>query len=98
MYWQEKTKDIGSVIEGSKTTIVFHGNMGMPGVESVQASCGCTEALYDKKLNILTVKFKAPAIPKHINSNSYIISKKINIYYDGGKMDQLSFKCTIIRK
>ncbi len=98
MYWEEKTKYIGEIIENRKEVIIFKANDNIPKILSINPSCGCTMPIYNKSEKELVVKFKAGEIPKHLNSDSYITSKKINIYYDNGNMDQLLFKCTIIKK
>lgn len=88
--WNKYTVNIGNVKQ--KTSVIVKYESTIP-LAIQHVSPGCTECtkFMDYKDNILTVKYFAPELSRHLMGKPQVINKGLTVYYEDGTKDELKF-------
>lgn len=88
--WKETTVNLGSVKQNTTKIIKFESTRLLD-IVSVTPGCpGCTKFV-DYKDNILTIKYTADSVPKHLKNEGSTINKTVTIQYEDHTEETLSF-------
>ena len=79
MNWKQLELDLGEVKKKTQVSVIFEATDDIKPIAGIKASCGCTTPIYDLEKKILSVAFRAGAIPFHLRKQGfYLANKKIN--------------------
>ena len=88
--WKETTINLGSVKQNTTKIITFESTRLLD-IVSVTPGCpGCTKFV-DYKDNLLTIKYIADSIPKHLRGEGATINKIVTIQYEDHTEEVLRF-------
>jgi hypothetical protein len=92
MNWKQDSLNLNRVKSKSKHIVYFESNEILE-VESIEVSCGCTDAKYHPELKKLKVTITIPEIPIHLKSLRQMeIVKFITVHLKDGKYNTLFIK------
>ena len=92
--WKETIVNLGKIKEGSVRMIKYESLYPLD-IDHVSPSCASCSSFIDYKNNILTIRFTAPQVSRHLRTTVQSVSKGATVYYDDGTSDYLEFKAII---
>ena len=87
-HWKETEISFGTIKEHTTKKIVFTALNNIPQIADITAQCGCTKPSYDSETKLMTIKYSAGYIPKHL-TGSQSIRKMVTVKYVDGTEDIL---------
>lgn len=98
--WKETYINLGEVPERSKTKFQFlikeDLDKNAPKIKYIKPTCGCT-SLKTSKEGVAGV-FSSGTIPRHLHSSTQKVTKRLEVFYEDGTTELLSFTATLVKK
>jgi len=95
-HWKEVEINFGTIRENTSKTIIFTALNTIPEIVDISAQCGCTKPSYDKENKLMSVKFNAGYIPKHLTTTQPV-RKMITVTYKDGSQEILFITGTKVK-